>query len=72
MVDKLRGLYTAGLLWLFLRLGTTLYKYVHMPKPNNQGRLMAIHFAVNEREMRISVREFVEWLDEQYEEQGRN
>lgn len=67
MLAALNALHTRVLLWLFLRLGTRLFEYVHTR--DNEGRMTAVFFALNEREMNISVRLFVEWLDEQITKQ---
>lgn len=61
---------TTILLWLFLKLGTKLFEYVH-EHHNTLGRTTAMLFAQNEREATITVRAFIEWLDEQYETQQR-
>lgn len=61
---KVRAIHTIVLLWLFLQLGKKLYAYAYM-HDNNYGRCTAILFAQSEREATITVRTFVEWLDEQ-------
>lgn len=65
-----KRLYTTFLLWGFLRLGTKLFSYVH-ERHNPMGRTTTMLFALNEREATITVRAFIEWLDEQYETQQR-
>lgn len=60
-----------GLVPLFLRIGFWLYNFI-IAKRNNDGDVTAIHFAVSEREMNISMREHVERLDENTSEETSN
>ncbi len=48
---------------IFIRLGFWLYNFM-VARQNNEGSVVAVHFATSEREMNISMREYVEKLDE--------
>jgi hypothetical protein len=54
--------YNAALVWAFLRLGTKLFRVVAVNRGDGDA-VCAIHFAASERDMNISMRDYVDSLD---------
>jgi len=59
---KLANWYDAFLLKIFLTIGARVFRCVAVSAPDGKG-VKAIHFAVSQRELNISMRIFVERLD---------
>jgi hypothetical protein len=59
---KLANWYDAFLLKIFLTIGTRVFRCVAVSAPDGK-RVKAIHFAVSQRELNISMRTFVQRLD---------
>jgi|CZKQ01.1.fsa_nt_gi hypothetical protein len=51
------------LLKLFVTIGARLFGYARIWAPKNRRNVRAVHFAVTQHDMNISVRTYVDWLD---------
>jgi hypothetical protein len=62
MMNLLRKIRDSILMWMFLYAGTKLFSVLtfHSSSDDEVG---AVHFALNERELNVSMRTYVEELD---------
>lgn len=64
MIEKLEQAYDRLLIQLFMRIGKRFYNVIVTYAEGQDEDIRCIHFAVSERDLNTSVREYVERLDE--------